>query len=80
MSYKNFFWLLQAKTKLLHLNHSLEFILPGDVVWKMRACANDEIGKNPVMTFPIKKRTITELFIKRMSALYILESQIRDDH
>jgi len=31
------------------------------------------------MTFPIKNRINPELFIKRMPALYTLESRIRDD-
>jgi len=30
--------------------------------------------QNPVMTFPIKKRINTELFIERRPALYILNS------
>jgi len=34
--------------------------------------------ENPVMTFPIKKRVNTELFIYRMAALYIAESWVRD--
>jgi len=44
----------------------------GAVVWRERMC------ENPMMTFPIKKRIHTELFIDRTAALYILESWIRD--
>jgi len=33
--------------------------------------------ENPAMTFPIKKRISTEMFIDRTAALYIEESQIK---
>jgi len=37
----------------------------------------EKTGGNPVMTFPIKKRINTELFIDRMAALYKGETLIR---
>jgi len=37
-------------------------------VW---CCDLDEMSENPVTTFPIKKRSNTELFIDEWAALYI---------
>jgi len=34
--------------------------------------------ENPEMTFPIKKRIITELFVERTAAFFIGETKIRD--
>jgi len=39
--------------------------------------ARERVQKNPVMTFPIKKRTSTELFNDRMAALYKGKIRIR---
>jgi len=36
-------------------------------------------GKNPEMTFPIKNRIKTELFIDRTAALYITETRMREN-
>jgi len=41
----------------------------GAVVLKERVCWDEGSCENPVMTFPIKKRINTELFIDRMATL-----------
>jgi len=39
-----------------------------------------EFGENPEMTFPIKKRVNTELFIGKTAALYIANGRIKDEN
>jgi len=46
-------------------------------------CASDsglKLGENPVTTFPIKKRSNTDLFIDKMAALYIVDGRIKNEH
>jgi len=45
-------------------------LIAGVVLWS-RECVGIRAYKNPVMTFPIKKRINTELMIGRMAALYL---------
>jgi len=38
------------------------------------------LNGNPVMTFTIKKRINTELFIENTAALYMVDGRIKDEH
>jgi len=45
----------------------------GDYIYRVACCGLEKMSENPVMSFPIKKRINTELFIDRNAELYIQE-------
>jgi len=59
--------------------------LPSQTLKNVIACLvlwSEESGRdaNSMMTFPIKKRINTELFIDRTAVLYIMEGRIKDEN
>jgi len=53
-------------------------VLASTVLWSEESSQDGSWkNENPVMSFPIKRRINTDLFIDRMAALYLVESWIR---
>lgn len=65
--------LYRFHNSLLHswLHANVHISECGAVVWRVRKSWEERMYGNPMMTFPIRKRIITELFIYRNKWLYI---------